>query len=417
MKGSEVQGTKGLRVNAGSDRLLDPVPLSAGREFHKIVTRFYLFKKAHKIIDTCSKKIYVHNRCTHIINEQEGSAKMEAPMRNIIERALKVFKKGTGFEAHLQAGHFDNTKYPHGLVRIAYNNTGWYFAVEAKASVTRATAGLEKLDPLNRDEKVLLITAYVTPPIAELLKELNIFFIDAVGNAYINEPPLFVFIKGNKPLAALDAAPRRRLFKPGGLKVLFTLLNKPDMVNKSYRDIARAAGVALGTVGWIIRDLKEMGFYLEIGRGNRKLLNLDRLFKRWVEAYPEQLRPKLIRARFAADSRDWWQEVNIEDFGACWGGEVAAAKLTRYLKPEKTIIYTNEPFGKLVLKNKLRKTEHGNVEILTPFWNFDYALEKQGLAPPLLIYADLMATGDVRNIETAGTIYEKHFAGLVRENQ
>ena len=77
----------------------------------------------------------------------------------------------------------------------------------------------------------------------------------------------------------------------------------------------------------------------------------------------------------------------------------------------------NGPFGKLVLKNKLRKANHGDIEILTLFWNFDYEFANQGIAPPILVYADLMATGNNRNIEAAGMIYEKYLAGLIRENQ
>ena len=103
---------------------------------------------------------------------------MQKRIGNIIEKALRVFEKTTGFEAYLQTEHLNKTKYPDGLVRIARQEMQWHFAVEAKAMVTRATAGLDKLYPLNREEKVLLITEYVTPPIADLLKGLNIFFID-----------------------------------------------------------------------------------------------------------------------------------------------------------------------------------------------------------------------------------------------
>jgi len=341
---------------------------------------------------------------------------MQKRIGDIIEEALRKFKKTTGLEANLQAEHLNNTKYPDGLIQIAHQNMQWHFAFEVKARVTRAAAGMEKFDPLNRKEKVLMLTEYVTPPIADLLKELNIFFIDTVGNAYINEPGLYVFLKGNKPQLTLRAETRKRLFKPGGLRVVFALLNNPEMINKPYRDIAKAADVALGTIGWLIRDLKEMGFCIEIGKRNRKLMNLKNLFKRWVEAYPEQLRPKLIRERFETANLNWWKEINIKAYGACWGGEVAAANLTGYLKPAKVTIYTNEPFGKLVLKNRLRKAEQGNIEILTPFWNFKYELADRGIVPPLLAYADLMATGDPRNIEAAGMIYEKYIDRFIREN-
>lgn len=341
---------------------------------------------------------------------------MQKREKNIVEEALRVFEKTTGFEAYLQAEYLNNAMYPDGLVRIAHQNMQWHFAVEVKARVTRATVGIKQLDLFNREEKTMLVTEYVTPPIADLLKELNIYFIDTAGNAYINEPPLYVFIKGNKPDLTLKAEPQKRLFKPSGLRVVFVLLNNPGMINEPYRDIAKAAGVALGTIGWLIRDLKEMGFCIEIGKRNRKLMKLENLFKRWVEAYPEQLRPKLIRERFETTHHNWWQEINIKEYGACWGGEVAEAILTGYLKPVKVTIYTNEPFGKLVLKHKLIKVDQGNIEILTPFWNFKYDLGDRDVVPPLLVYADLMATGDPRNIEAARIIYEKYLNRLIREN-
>jgi len=341
---------------------------------------------------------------------------MQKRTNDIIEEALRVFEKTTGFEVNLQTEHLNNTKYPDGLVQIAHQNDKWHFAVKVKARVTRATAGMGKLEPLNREEKMLMITEYATPPITDLLKELNIFFIDTTGNAYINEPGLYVFIKGNKPQLTLKTKTQKRLFKPSGLRVVFALLNHPEMIKQPYRDIAKTADVALGTIGWLIRDLKETGFCIEIGKRNRKLMNLENLFKRWVETYPEQLRPKLVRERFETANHNWWKEINIKDYGACWGGEVAAANLTDYLKPAKATIYTNEPIGELVLKNRLRKADHGNVEILTPFWNFKYELADRDIVPPILVYADLMATGDQRNIEAAEMIYEKYIAGLVREN-
>jgi len=347
---------------------------------------------------------------------KKGFVNMQNKIENIIDEALTVFEKTTGFEVNLQTEHLNNTKYPDGLVQIARQNDKWHFAVEVKARVTRATAGMGKLEPLNREEKILMVTEYVTPPIADLLKDLNIFFIDTAGNAYINEPPLYVFIKGNKPILTPKTETQKRLFKPSGLKVVFALLNNPEMINKPYRDIAKAADVALGTIGWLIRDLKEMGFCIEIGKRKRKLMNLKNLFKRWIEAYPEQLRPKLIRERFDVANPNWWKEITLKAYGACWGGEVAAANLTGYLKPAKTTIYTNEPIGELVLKNRLRKAEQGNVEILIPFWNFKYELADRNIVPPILVYADLLATGDHRNIEAAEIIYEKYIGRFVRED-
>lgn len=58
---------------------------------------------------------------------------------------------------------------------------------------------------------------------------------------------------------------------------------------------------------------------------------------------------------------------------------------------------------------KAVKDEHGNLEVLQKFWDFEFSqVDKQvALVPPLLIYADLIATADVRNIETAQIIRER----------
>lgn len=228
------------------------------------------------------------------------------------------------------------------------------------------------------------------------------------GNAYINKPPLHIFVKGNKFAEGLKPATIKRLFKTAGLKVVFALLDAPERVNLPYRQVADMTGVALGTVNWIFRDLKEMGFLVDMGGRKRQMTNLLNLLKRWVEAYPDQLRPKLGIERFRADHPDWWETVEIVNYNACWGGEVAAAKITKRLKPEKVIIYAPELPGKLIIGKKLRKTMTGNIEILKPFWNFNHQLMNLGTVPPLLVYADLMATGDDRNMETAGIIYDRY---------
>jgi hypothetical protein len=93
------------------------------------------------------------------------------------------------------------------------------------------------------------------------------------------------------------------------------------------------------------------------------------------------LRPKQFIGRFEAITHNWWKEIDIQDFGALWGGETAAAYLTEYLNPEVTTIYTKKPIGKLVLKNRLEKDPNGNVEILNVFWNFEHNMINKGLVP------------------------------------
>ena len=55
----------------------------------------------------------------------------------------------------------------------------------------------------------------------------------------------------------------------------------------------------------------------------------------------------------------------------------------------------------------MRADRTGNVEILDAFWDFDTAPDDAGLVPPVLVYADLLATNEGRNAEAAKLIYEQ----------
>jgi len=331
---------------------------------------------------------------------------MKYKLKKILENALGAFQKATGLNVDIHDYEYDEAGYPDAFLRIACGDMEFDFALEVKLGITKAAIGVIAQELFRCQGKPLLVTRYVNPRIAEVLKEMDIPFIDAAGNAYVNRPPLYIYIKGNKLTDEMRPEPIQRAFKPAGLQVLYVLLCNPGIEDKPLREIAKAADVALGTVNRVMKDLERMGHLITMDRRGRKLVRKDNLLERWVTAYPEQLRPKLFRGRFRAINYDWWKDSNIKDFGAYWGGEIAAAFLTKYLRPEIFTIYTKEPIGKLVLKNKLKKDPDGNVEILNLFWNFNVNTANIDLVHPVLIYADLMATGDQRNIETAGQIYD-----------
>jgi len=341
---------------------------------------------------------------------------MKPQEKNIVKKALDVLRKRTHLNANFLADTTGADQLGEGVIRIFHEGMQWEFNAEVKLQVNRAAIALMKHE-MNHAGKGLLITGYVNPELAEVMRDQDIAFIDAVGNAFIDAPPLYIFVKGNRPDQALRPETAKRLFKPGGLKVVFTLLNIPEMENETYRNIAKKANVALGTVDRVINELKTMNFLVHMGKKGRKLNNREKLLRRWVEAYPEQLRPKLVQQRFRTHTRNWWKDMEPVNFGALWGGETAAAELTGYLKPERHTIYTDHLPGKLIFKFKLQKDPNGNVEILVPFWTFKGQLAEKGLVPPLLIYADLVATGDARAIEAAEKIYDKYIVGIVREDR
>ncbi len=336
----------------------------------------------------------------------------------VLDKALDKLKKTTGLTVdripHRTA--WEAIIGPDAVIRVAMQDMEWHFAVEVKNRLTRALIGIATQQMRKYPQRRLLVTRYVTPQIADLLKEMDIPFIDTAGNVYLNEPPLFIFIKGNKPPDPFHPVPPTRAFRPAGLKVVFALLCNPGLENATLREIAKVAIVALGTVELVMRNLKQMGYLIDMGRRGRRLTRKYNLLERWVTAYPEQLRPKLLLGRYRTINYDWWKYAELGTFKAYWGGEIAAAMLTKYLKPQIATIYTHQPLGKLLLMNKIKKDPNGDIEILKAFWKFEYNGPHHNLVHPILIYADLLATGDTRSIETARIIREQELTRFIRQD-
>lgn len=309
------------------------------------------------------------------------------------------------------------------LVRLEKDRFAGTFAAECKMWLNQATAAmaaiqiLERLTALqeNHPYPFLLVTGLATGTVAEQLKALKINFIDTAGNAYIDLPGFFVLVTGKKKPTVTHGTRVDRLFKPAGLRVLFTLFCKDELLACPYREIAAGTGVALGTVDWVFKDMKRLGHLVETGTGKRLLTQRKDLLEKWVAAYTGQLRPKLLIDRYEARDPFWWQNTVLPEGIAQWGGETAGALLTNYLKPAITTIYTKEPIPHFIVQHQLKKAPNGNVELRKRFWKFETLEERRNTVPPLLVYADLMATAEGRNLETAKMIYEEHLARLVKE--
>jgi hypothetical protein len=302
------------------------------------------------------------------------------------------------------------------VLQMEVNNKTVQYFVEIKNNVTKANIGLIVQQKGKLPTPLLLVANHINEFIAEHLKENKIEFIDAAGNAFINQPPLYVFVKGNRPDEKFRDVQQGQAFRPTGLKVVFAFLCCPDLINKTYRDIAQAAGVALGNIGWVINDLKNNDFILDMGKRGRKLVQKEQLLNRFVEEYPKRLRQQLLIGRYTGQPY-WYQEKNIHTEYALWGGELAAAKLTKYLKPQNITVYIkHRHLNDFLLQNRLKKDIHGEIEILKYFWEQTDMNENKDLVHPILVYADLIATANQRNIETAKMIYEQYIVRHIRED-
>lgn len=336
---------------------------------------------------------------------------------NIFNAAIEAFKKNIDFPVNIEIKEKilnQNVVRFDGLLKVRIENMDLFFCTEVKTLINKATIGflLQQKDHLPHHQ--LLITKYISTDMAEVLRKNEIQFIDTAGNAYINNYPLYIFIKGNKmPDIFIKTLPKRA-FGLSGLKMIFALLLNDELIKKPFRTIAEEADVALGTVGWVMRDLRELGFLIDMGKQGEKLIQKEKLFNRWCIEYEEKLRPKLLIGRFTGPN-NWWINYTLDPSYAQWGGEVAANKITKYLKPQVITLYVERNnYSNIIFKNKLRKDEKGDIEFLKRFWKLNKTNEFNGLVHPILIYADLLGTGIQRNIETAKVIYEKFIDRYIR---
>ncbi|HLO68936.1 MAG TPA: type IV toxin-antitoxin system AbiEi family antitoxin [Holophaga sp.] len=261
--------------------------------------------------------------------------------------------------------------------------------------------------------RTVLVTPYLTAHLARRCVDLGLQFIDGAGNIRLDLPGLHVCILGNGAPENLDRLAGKNTFKGfnrKGLQVVFGLLADEALLNAPYRHLAKATGVAVGTIGDVIKDLEEAGLLLIQGK-KRKLLQRERLLEGWIANYPYKLRPSLHPGRYLGQQPNWWKQATLDPMQAQWSMEVAANRLTGHLQPAQITLYAGIPPGRLATQLRLRPDPAGNVEILERFWDFpnptDYPAD---LVPPTLVYADLLASGDPRNADLARMIHEAHLA-------
>jgi PAS domain-containing protein len=126
--------------------------------------------------------------------------------------------------------------------------------------------------------------------------------------------------------------------------------------------------------------------------------------------------PRQLIGRYYVPTLEGWRDWPLVQHGALWGGEPAGALLTNYLRPGELTIYADKLPGMLAAQQKFLKTPAPGhtavVEVRRKFWHFPGDAAHPDLTPPILVYADLLATGDGRCIETAKLVYDEHVARL-----
>ncbi|NLF16091.1 MAG: hypothetical protein GX595_02385 [Lentisphaerae bacterium] len=281
--------------------------------------------------------------------------------------------------------------------------------------------------------RLLVLAEAVSHAQAERLSQGGVEFVDGAGNVHLHLPTLVWLTTGMRSKGQPRAPDRARLFRVAGVKLLYLFLGdlcraglQPERryLNRPYREMVAAAGIAFGSVSTLMRELEANRYLMaspDAGEGDdaagtavagRSLDRVPELAERWVRAYGDVLRPKLVLGRYRAPKPDWWRSAALDCGVGLWGGETAAAKLTNQLKLGVVTIYRQGHLAPWLLAQGLASDPAGTVEVLDAFWH-DPDMREGDCVLPLLAYADLLAGDDERNLEVARVLYESRIRPCV----
>ena len=233
---------------------------------------------------------------------------------SILKAALGQFREATGCR-------FAWKDDPEGVVLELGASNGPFRTLVRNELREHHLGGL--LEEIGREqERTLLVTQYVSKPLRARLRQSGIRYLDASGNCYIRAGHSVLFVDERK-VSRQRRSGLSGLWKPTGLRFLFTVLVKPEVLQADYRTIAVACRLSLGTVAGLMQELERSPYFKKV-KGVWQVNDRESLLARWLDHYHSHLRPRLRQARYRFAQEHWrkhWAQLDVSD--AYWSGEPA----------------------------------------------------------------------------------------------
>ncbi|MEZ4960428.1 MAG: type IV toxin-antitoxin system AbiEi family antitoxin [Saprospiraceae bacterium] len=333
---------------------------------------------------------------------------------DILHAAIEQLEQMTQAKIEVETTSGVNGHHWDAEIDIATGAANGHFKVEVKGNVL--PANLARWADKLLEANTLLVAKYISNPAKALLVQQGINYLDMAGNCFIrNDQGIFWHVKGQSA-PTNDGITKHRAFNKNGIKLIYALLLNEGLLNEPYRVMAEAANIAASTVGDILNDLQAGKFLVQLNEQQMKLVNKEELLGQWVTAFNQKLRPKLSRGKYRLPFENW-KQLDLGSF-AYWGGEPAADLLTHYLSPGAWTLYTDLDRKALIRDLRLVSDPKGNLEVCSLFWNIEdngYVMPDLKTVHPLLVYAELIGSGNDRNFETARKIYVQYLQDIIEQ--
>lgn len=255
---------------------------------------------------------------------------------------------------------------------------------------------------------LLVLGARITPRNADRMRDLGINYLDANGNAFLAFGEILIDVRGRTgdPVASYhrERVMLSNLFSPKRAQVIFALISWPHLINAKLREIAEAARVSVGFAQKTLAALEAANYVrsLDEGREGRRLAEIPALIDGWAASFPGGL----------------GSPTGTRSFRGEFDPSVLAAKgPTVYVSGEGvapwirhnatwTLYSEDVPREAAVAGRWAARSSEPNIFLRNVFWNrpgdgSETEDSRVQAAPPLLVYTDLLASGDSRQREAA----------------
>jgi hypothetical protein len=343
-----------------------------------------------------------------------------AHAQELIQRGIEVLRglpHVTAVRRVASGGRRHAAWKPDAVIDVVVQGRPVTFALQAVRALRAGGAWAARVKGWEQsiDLPILLVTYHCPRAVADELVNAGVNFVDLAGNAHVETPRSWVYLHGRRPTPALTKAVRGErgvLAGAAALRVMYALLARPGEAWR-MRELAAKAGVALGWTNAIVQALRAGGLLQQTKpRGPALVLMREPLFGRWVTDYGAVLRPQLVLGTYAPVdgtvddvAARMAQATRPEGPRVAWGGTWGADALTHFYQGPRLAMHVEPPPQRWLQPLRIIPDERGLVTLLAPvapiMWDDVITTDAGPVAPPLVLYAELLTDPDPRAHELA----------------
>jgi hypothetical protein len=252
--------------------------------------------------------------------------------------------------------------------------------------------------------ETLLLAPYLAVPTAKSFIDAGISFADEVGNIHLalGYEYNWTVIGERKP----PKPPESERMTPAAVELLFQFATNPESAGWTVRDLAAAVGLSKSKVAELRLQFAHEGIFAA-HRGEKSPGVTPEFRDRLISGYSQILRPKLLigRYRYGEPSVDQFaarlsREATAQKIPYALTGGPAADAMQHFYRSDEVPIFLDAKWQRRL---RLLPDRTGPVMLLKPFGNLVYWREFEGkmVAPPWMVYAELLTGSDPRAREAA----------------